>query len=123
MSLMPILGKARFACMANLTILVTILINYALCQLVYIYTYPAYIQMVFYISKIRLTITIRCFPLSQFETARVVWSWHTQDPTGPDSITRHVSQGSTSLNLLGGQPKEREDPPDADTYVVTAGNV
>ena len=58
----------------------------------------------------------------QPETARVVWSWHSQDPTGPDSIPRHEFQGSTSLNLLA-ERIEREEPPGAQSYTFRVGNV
>ena len=60
--------------------------------------------------------------IPQFETARVVWSWHSQDPTGLDNIRFHEFMGSTSLNLLSGRI-EREDPPDAEAYTVNVGNV
>ena len=59
----------------------------------------------------------------QPETARVVWSWHSEDPTAPDLITQHQFQGSLSLNLLGGLNEDREIPSDTETFTINVENV
>ena len=62
-------------------------------------------------------------PPLQADTARVVWSWHSEDPADLDSIQFHEFMGSTSVNLLGGLNVDREDPPDTNSFIVRNENV
>ena len=68
-------------------------------------------------------VKMHCFYVSQAETSRVLWSWHTEDPLGPDHIREHEFMGSSSINLLIGGAKKREDPPNAQAYTITVENV
>ena len=58
----------------------------------------------------------------QSDTARVVWSWNSRDPSSPSQINQHEYQGTTSLNLLGGL-NERQDPSGAASFVIRNENV
>ena len=59
----------------------------------------------------------------QADTSYIVWSYHSQDPTGPNTIPRHEFQGSVTLNLLGGLTEDREEPPDTDSFTIAVENV
>ena len=69
------------------------------------------------------SLSLDIFVIPQPETARVLWSWHSEDPLGPDRIREHEFKGSTSLNLLTGGTKKREDPPNAQVYTIAVENV
>lgn len=66
---------------------------------------------------------MQVYQISQPETSRVLWSWHTEDPLGPDRIGEHEFKGSSSLNLLTGGIKKRKDPPNAQNYTIRVENV
>ena len=59
------------------------------------------------------------------ETARVIWSFATNDPSSQDLMFSdiHSRKGSVSLNLLGGLPDAAPDPQDTETYDVTVNEV
>ncbi len=59
----------------------------------------------------------------QADTSRVVWSWHSSDPSDVDSIPQHQFQGTTSINLLGGLNKDFTDPLDSDSFTINFNNV
>ncbi|XP_064399035.1 DBH-like monooxygenase protein 2 homolog [Halichondria panicea] len=54
------------------------------------------------------------------DTARVIWSYRSSDPTSESDIRGHEVAGSTSLNLLGGLPQERVEPNSADFTILTS---
>ncbi len=56
----------------------------------------------------------------QADTARVIWSYRSSDPTSESDIRGHEVAGSTSLNLLGGLPQERVEPNSADFTILTS---
>ena len=60
--------------------------------------------------------------IPQHETARVVWSWHDNDPVN-GVFQQHQKMGTTSLNLLGGQINRPQDPSDAMTLTIAVDNV
>ena len=63
--------------------------------------------------------------MTQEETARVVWSYHYQDPANsdPSLVLQHSHQGSRSLNLLGGLREVPEEPADAQSFIIQNHNV
>ena len=63
---------------------------------------------------------------TQFGTARVIWSYHSQDPSSSDPsqpFTRHEHQGSVSLNLLGGPRSIFQEPETITSFNITNINV
>ncbi len=58
----------------------------------------------------------------EHDTSRVVWSWHSSDPTDEDSIPQHEFQGTTSINLLGGLNEDFTDPPSSDSFTINYNN-
>lgn len=58
-------------------------------------------------------------------TARVVYSWHSNDPADADSAMYHTQtqRGAVSLNLLGGQRELPPDPSDLQSFTVAVNNV
>ena len=59
----------------------------------------------------------------QADTARIVWSWQTNDPTNGSALVMHNFQGATSLNLLGGLPNPPQDPVDVQSFDITISDV
>ena len=51
-----------------------------------------------------------------------MWSWNDQDPVN-GVPSRHTSQGSAPVNLLGGLVNQPQDPPDAQNFTIAVGNV
>ncbi len=60
----------------------------------------------------------------QAETARVVWSYHSQDPSSLTQLGSlvHQEKGSASLNLLGGSVEDRVETNSA-SFSITSDNV
>ncbi len=60
----------------------------------------------------------------QAETARVVWSYHSQDPSSLTQLGSlvHQEKGSASLNLLGGSIEDRVETNSA-SFSITSDNV
>ncbi|EDV25403.1 uncharacterized protein TRIADDRAFT_55464 [Trichoplax adhaerens] len=58
-------------------------------------------------------------------TTRLIWSYHSSDPSSPEVYTKHEYQGTRSLNLFNTLP-EKDKPPmpnDTKTFDVLAKNV
>ena len=51
-----------------------------------------------------------------------MWSWNDQDPVN-GVPSRHTSQGSAVVNLLGGLVNQPQDPPDAQNFTIGVNNV
>lgn len=60
--------------------------------------------------------------LFQADTSRIIWSYHSRDPTGLNNIPRHQKMGSTPLNLLGGLTAERVEE-NTDSFIIRNENV
>ena len=60
----------------------------------------------------------------QADTSRVIWAYHSLDPSSDNSLgsLRHEKMGSTSLNLLGGSNKDRVEP-NSDFFILNNNNV
>ncbi len=60
----------------------------------------------------------------QAETARVVWSYHSQDPSSLTQLGSlvHQEKGSASLNFLGGSVEDRVETNSA-SFSITSDNV
>lgn len=65
----------------------------------------------------------RVLIIFQADTARIIWSWQTNDPTSANALAMHNFQGVTSLNLLGGLPNPPQDPEDVQYFDITISNV
>lgn len=52
----------------------------------------------------------------QSDTARIIWSWGDADPLGPNGLSKHMMQGATSINLLGGLNEELSELQIPDTH-------
>ena len=59
----------------------------------------------------------------QADTSRVVWSWHSSDPSSVDNILGHQFRGTTSVNLLGGLNDPPPEPDDKDSFIIAQNNV
>ena len=62
----------------------------------------------------------------QASTSRVVWSYHTNDPTDPSGsdAMRHIHQGSQSVNFLGGTTSVDRDSLEGESFLdFTVTNV
>ncbi len=62
--------------------------------------------------------------LLQVDTARVVWSYHSQDPANEDELAtlQHERMGASSLNFLGGLSEERVEE-DTQSFALLSDNV
>jgi len=70
------------------------------------------VQLLYANSVCEAIVTPRILIIFQADTARIIWSWHTNDPTSANALAMHNFQGVTSLNLLGGLPNPSQDPED-----------
>ena len=61
--------------------------------------------------------------LLQADTARVIYSWHTQDPDSQGTFMKHTERGSASINFLGGLTAKPSDPADLRSFRVSVSNV
>ena len=62
----------------------------------------------------------------QPETARVIWSYHSSDPSSSDpsqDFTQHDKRGTRSLNLLGGPRSTFEEPETITSFNITSEGV
>ena len=59
----------------------------------------------------------------QADTARIVWSYHSEDPSDPSNIDRHEKKGSASLNLLGGLNTVEKDREGSQSFLIANENV
>jgi hypothetical protein len=64
------------------------------------------------------------FYWSQVDTARVVWSYHSQDPASEDELAslQHERMGAASLNFLGGLSEARTENGSL-SFTLTSNNV
>lgn len=63
--------------------------------------------------------------ITQGGTTRLIWSYHSIDPSSPEVFTKHEYQGTRSLNLFNVMP-EKDKPPlpnDTQTIDILAQNV
>ena len=62
--------------------------------------------------------------LFQADTSRVIWAYHSLDPSNDNSLgsLRHEKMGSVSLNLLGGNNEDRIEP-STDFFILNNDNV
>ena len=60
----------------------------------------------------------------QADTSRVIWAYHSSDPSSDNSLKnlRHEKMGSVSLNLLGGNNEDRVEP-NTDFFILNNDNV
>ena len=60
----------------------------------------------------------------QADTSRVIWAYHTLDPNSDNSLgnLRHQKMGSVSLNLLGRNNEDRNEP-NTDFFILKNDNV
>lgn len=72
--------------------------------------------------KLTLSIVKSLHSSLQADTARVIWSYHSNDPTSDSGIPEHEAKGSASLNLLGGLAEERVEPNSQD-FSILVNNV
>lgn len=59
----------------------------------------------------------------QADTARVIYSWHDEDPADRDSLAKHRVRGSRSVNLLGGLQNPPNDPELLSNFIIAAEDV
>ena len=62
--------------------------------------------------------------LTQADTSRVIWSYHSNDPDDPiASFSRHQFQGTRSINFLSGTRTPRTVPSDSNSFTIRNSNV
>ena len=60
----------------------------------------------------------------QADTSRVIWSYHSRDPSNEEELNnlRHERMGSASLNLLGGLNEDRVEE-NSQSFTILNDNV